>query len=138
LGFAGLPFAAGVGEAPRAYFGVWMGPVPGGLTAALLTGIRYASGAVVLQGYSTDPQNQGASGWLTGCLPAGQLDHRVVAARLTDGSRPLVVVGPANTARVEAVFSTGSVVPVPLTEGGGVLDRPGTVTEVRAYDASGA
>jgi len=54
------------------------------------------------------------------------------------GTGPLLVVGPANTARAEAVFSDGSVVPVPLTEGGGFLDRPGTITEVRAYDAVGA
>jgi len=144
--FGGLPSIDAVGELPRDYFGIWVGPLPGHSTAALLAGTHYPSGAVMLVGMTHAPDGSGLEGFLSGCLPAGQLEHRVIAYRLPSlswskaGSRiqPLLVVGPANTARAEVVFSNGSVVPVPLTEGGGFLDRPGTVTEVRAYDAAGA
>ena len=134
-----LADSSGVAEKPlpSAYLGVWIGRPTGGGPAVVLAGVRYASGAVLLQGISRQASGQGAVGWLTGCLPAGQLGHRIIAGRLDTGLGALVVVAPTGATRAEAVFANGTVVPVPLTDGGGILDRPGAVRTVRAYDARG-
>jgi hypothetical protein len=99
-------------------------------TAYLLTG--------VLQGMYSSPDGTGEFGWGGGCVPAGQLDRTVFAARLTDlVGQPLLVIAPAAATRAEAVFVGGAVVPVPFTEGGGFLIRAGSVVKVRAYDQNG-
>lgn len=128
---------AGAGR-PARHLGVWAGPLPGGHGIAILFGAQYASGATALQGFYSASNGQGYTGWTTGCLPAGQLDHHVIATQLDELGRPVIVVAPAAAVRAEAVRSDRTVVPVPLVEGGAVLVDPGgQVVRVRAYDGGG-
>ncbi len=135
----------GVNEPPAGYLGLWAGAVPGrvaiegaGPGVAYLVGARYRSGAIVLLGLTSGPNHNSVDLWAGGCVPAGKLDHLVLASRLRNWpTQPLVVVGPPAAVRAEAVFADSTVAEVPLTGGGGLLARPGEVTEVRAYDRDG-
>jgi hypothetical protein len=73
---------------------------------------------------------------IRGLVPAGSLTGRVFAWNPNLDYDTLVVVAPGAT-RVEAVRTTGTAVPVPFDDGGGVLANARYVREIRAYDADG-
>ncbi len=135
-------YGTGVGTLPDRFVGVWAGDLPTGNGYAALFGSRFASGATVLLGQASEPGGNGFSGWLTGCVPAGGLDHTVLSARLRYRNTniigdPIVIVAPATAVRAEVTFHSGATVSVPLTQGGGFLKHDGQARQVRALDAAG-
>lgn len=81
-------YGAGVGRLPDHFIGVWAGDLPSvtGNGYVALFGAVHPSGAMVLQGFASDQSGNGFSGWASGCLPAGGLDHTVISARLRTGT----------------------------------------------------
>jgi hypothetical protein len=135
-------YGTGVGTLPDRFVGVWAGDLPTGNGYAALFGARFASGASVLLGQASQPNGSGFSGWLTGCVRAGGLDHTVLSARLRYQNTniigdPIVIVAPATAVRAEVSFHSGATVSVPLTQGGGFLNHDGLARQVRALDAAG-
>jgi hypothetical protein len=127
-----------LGQLQRHYDILWGGPLPHG-GKAVLHAVTFPSGASYLWEDIDFAGGYGSTA-LLGLVPAGAATHWVIAWKQV-AARPhkdaLVVVGPANAARAEAVLTNSAVVPVPLTEGGGAIEWPGTVVKVRVYDAAG-
>jgi hypothetical protein len=132
----------GVGTLPDRFLGVWAGDLPVGRGYAALWGGVYPSGATILEGVSSNQDAKGLDGWFSGCLPAGTLDHTVIAVRLSTAltkipGNVLVIFAPAGAKTAEVSFGSGAPVTVPLSQGGGFLQHAGKGGQVRALDAAG-
>jgi hypothetical protein len=128
-----------LGQVRRQYSCLWGGKLPRGNDDVVVCAATFPSGAAYV--WELTSNHYYAMENLLGLLPAGALQHRVLSFKQTvdagrSGTPALVVVGPPNAARAEATLSNGDVVPVPLHEGGGAIDWPGSVTQVSVYDAA--
>ena len=113
---------------------LWGDGLPGGLRS-VVAALTLPSGAAYLQvGNSMTGTDSEYVMDFDGLVPAGGLDRPVLGFQARH-NRFVVVVAPQAT-RAEIVLSTGSVLPVRLTGGGGAVGVPvGKATLIRAYRA---
>jgi hypothetical protein len=113
---------------------LWGGRLRNG-NAVLLGALRLPSGADCVFGARAYRADQFGTP-LAGLLPAGRLDDTVFSWQDND----YVVVVATKATRAEVVLPGGTVLPVPLTQGGGSVVVPsGTRAQlVRAYAADGS
>jgi hypothetical protein len=113
-----------IAERPVRYLGVWGGRQPDGPGSVVLIGARYASGAVVLNGWETERNGQGYTGFIiNGCVPAAGWDSFMFVGptfRDTPGE-PLLLVGPAAATRATVDFGSAGTLDVPLVDHGALL-----------------
>lgn len=110
---------------------IWGGTLPDGKPVVLVANV-FASGARFVA--EIHGLRGGFGGGFDGVLPAGTLDRRVLTWRV--GSAVVVVA--TRGVRAEAVLANGTTVPVPFSDGGGVLAAGKQLKSVRVYDAGGA
>ena len=114
--------------------GRWTHRQPGALIA-----LRLPSGADYLAFVVRMPAQGGSTSYsseFSGLLPAGRLGDTVFTWR---SGTTLAVIDP-RAARAEADLDDDRTIPVPLTDGAGLVVVPGgraKVTEVRTYDSGG-
>jgi hypothetical protein len=111
---------------------IWGGKLPGG-RSIVLAGTVFSSGARYLNEWHR-LAGGGTGSNFSGLLPAGALDHQVLA--WTGSAADTLVVFATRAVRAEAVLTGGAVVPIPLVGGGAAVRTSGHVELVRMYDAS--
>jgi hypothetical protein len=110
---------------------IWGGKLPGG-RSIVLAGTVFGSGARYLNEWH-GLAGGGTGSNFNGLLPAGALDHQVLA--WTGSAAGTLVVFATRAVRAEAVLTGGAVVPIPLVDGGAAVGISGHVELVRMYDA---
>ncbi|HEY6745890.1 MAG TPA: hypothetical protein VI357_09225 [Mycobacteriales bacterium] len=126
------------GDEPTGLRVLWGDRLPSGLRSVVFA-LTLPSGAAYLQvGNNVTPETYNEYVLdFDALVPASGLDRPVLGIQgRHDG---LVVVVAPRAARAEVVLSTGTVLPVPLTGGGGAVVAPaGKATLIRAYRADGS
>jgi hypothetical protein len=123
-----------VADRPTGVRVLWGGQLPNGSPVALAA-VHLPSGADCI-GNARAYRIREYQSTLTGLLPAGRLDRTLVSWQDND----YVVVVARQATRAEVELPGGTVLPVPLIEGGGSVQVPKGVRAraVRAYAADGA